>query len=163
MKRWPAYPFQSEPNGEQLREMRQFAGNARKVWNLALDRQQENHAAGEKFTNVFGMNNWLPTWKEEFSFLQNSPAQTRQQVMADLGRGYQNFFEKRAASGVQKKGCSPDSFRFPDGKQFTVDPPNRRIKLPKLGWIRYSNRREIRGTAKNVTVSSSGGQWFISL
>jgi putative transposase len=50
MKRLQAYKFQIEPNGEQLREMRQFAGNARKVWNLALDRQQKNHAAGEKFT-----------------------------------------------------------------------------------------------------------------
>ncbi len=68
MKRLQAYQFQSEPNGEQLREMRQFAGNARKVWNLALDRQQRNHAVGEKFTNVFGMNYWLPAWKEEVGY-----------------------------------------------------------------------------------------------
>ena len=73
MKRLQAYKFQIEPNGEQLREMRQFAGNVRKVWNLALDRQQKNHAAGEKFTNVFGMNHWLPAWKEKFPFLKNSP------------------------------------------------------------------------------------------
>jgi len=164
MKRLQAYQFQIEPNGEQLREMRQFAGNARKVWNLALDRQQKNHAAGEKFTHVFGMNYWLPAWKEEFPFLQNSPSQTLQQVMADLGRGYKNFFEKRAAHPVfKKKGRSSDSFRFPDGKQFTVDQPNGRIKLPKLGWIRYRNSREILGTAKNITVSSNGGKWFVSI
>ena len=164
MKRLQAYQFQIEPNGEQLREMRQFAGNARKVWNLALDRQQKNHAAGEKFTNVFGMNYWLPAWKEEFPFLHNSPSQTLQQVMADLGRGYQNFFEKRAAHPVfKKKGRSSDSFRFPEGKQFTVDQPNRRIKLPKLGWIRYRNSRDILGTAKNITVSSNGGKWFVSI
>jgi putative transposase len=164
MKRLQAYKFQIEPNGEQLREMRQFAGNARKVWNLALDRQQKNHAAGEKFTNVFGMNYWLPAWKEEFPFLHNSPSQTLQQVMADLGRGYQNFFEKRAAHPVfKKKGRSSDSFRFPDGKQFTVDQSNRRVKLPKLGWIRYRNSRDILGTAKNITVSSNGGKWFVSI
>ena len=153
MQRLQAYKFQIEPNGEQLRAIRQFAGNARKVWNLALDCQQKKQAAGEKFTPVFGMNYWLPAWKEEFPFLQNSPSQTLQQVMADLGRGYQNFFEKRAAHPVfKKKGRSSDSFRFPDGKQFTVDQPNGRIKLPKLGWIRYRNRREILGTAKNITV-----------
>ena len=94
MKRLQAYKFKIEPNGEQIRNMRQFAGNARKVWNLAVARQQANHAAGEKFTNAFGMNNWLPEWKKEFLFLRESPAQTLQQVMADLDRGYKNFFEK---------------------------------------------------------------------
>ena len=152
MQRLQAYKFQIEPNGEQLRAIRQFAGNARKVWNLALDCQQKKQAAGEKFTPVFGMNYWLPAWKEEFPFLQNSPSQTLQQVMADLGRGYKNFFEKRAAHPVfKKKGRSSDRFRFPDGKQFTVDQPNGRIKLPKLGWIRYRKSREILGTVKNIT------------
>jgi len=44
-----------------------------------------------------------------------------------------------------------------------VDQPNGRIKLPKLGWIRYRNSREILGTAKNITVSSNGGKWFVSI
>jgi putative transposase len=64
--------------------MRQYAGNARKIWNLALNRQQERHTAGEKFTNSFGMNNWLPAWKQEFSYLCDSPSQTLQQVTKDL-------------------------------------------------------------------------------
>ncbi len=84
--------------------------------------------------------------------------------MTDLGRGYKNFFEKRADfPRFKKKGRSSDSFRFPDGKQFTVDQSNGRIKLPKLGWIRYRNSRDMLGTAKNVTVSSNGGKWFISI
>ena len=84
--------------------------------------------------------------------------------MADLGRGYQNLFEKRAAHPVfKKKGRSSDSFRFPDGKQFTVDQSNRRVKLPKLGWMRYRKSRDILGTAKNITVSSNGGKWFVSI
>ncbi|MEJ2610740.1 MAG: helix-turn-helix domain-containing protein [Candidatus Thiodiazotropha sp.] len=29
------------PNGEQIRAMRQYAGNARKIWNLVLHQQQE--------------------------------------------------------------------------------------------------------------------------
>ena len=39
MKRLQAFKFQIEPNGEQIRAMRQYAGNARKIWNLALNRQ----------------------------------------------------------------------------------------------------------------------------
>jgi transposase len=44
MKQLKAFKFQITPNGEQIRAMRQYAGNARKIWNLALHRQQENHA-----------------------------------------------------------------------------------------------------------------------
>ena len=162
MKRLQAFKFQLEPNGAQTRLMRQYAGNARKVWNLALNRQQEAHAAGEKFTNSFGMNSWLLAWKKDFAFLCDSPSQTLQQVTKDLAAAYKNFFEKRAAFPKQKKkGKSTDSFRFPQG--FKLDQGNSRIFLPKLGWLRYRNSREVLGLAKNITVSSSGGKWFVSI
>ena len=161
MKRLQAYKYELRPNGEQVRAMRRFAGNARKVWNLALDKQQANHAAGEKFTNAFGMNNWLPAWKAEYPYLTESPSQTLQQVMGDLARAYKNFFEKRAAFPRFKKKGQSDSFRFPQG--FKIDQPNNRVFLPKLGWLRYRNSRDILGVAKNITVSANGGKWFVSI
>lgn len=162
MKRLQAFKFQIEPNGEQIRAMRQYAGNARKIWNLALNRQQELQTAGEKFTNSFGMNNWLPAWKQEFSYLCDSPSQTLQQVTKDLAAAYKNFFEKRADfPQFKKKGRSSDSFRFPQG--FEIDEANRRIRLPKLGWIRYRKSRGIIGLAKNITVSCVAGKWYASI
>lgn len=162
MKRLQAFKFQIQPNGEQIRLMRKFAGNARKVWNLALARQEANYAAGEKFINAFGMNNWLPAWKIKYPFLCDSPSQTLQQVMGDMAQGYKNFFEKRAEHPVfKKKGKSADSFRFPQG--FKLDQANSRIFLPKLGWIRYRNSREVLGVPKNTTVSCVGGKWYASI
>ena len=162
MKRLQAFKFQIEPNGEQIRAMRQYAGNARKIWNLALNRQQELHTAGEKFTNSFAMNNWLPAWKQEFSYLCDSPSQTLQQVTKDLAAAYKNFFEKRADfPQFKKKGSSSDRFRFPQG--FEIDEANRRIRLPKLGWIRYRKSRGILGMAKNITVSCVAGKWYASI
>lgn len=164
MKRLQAYKFEITPNGEQIRMMRKYAGNARKVWNLALDRQEKNHAAGEKFTGAKGMNYWIPEWKKEFPFLCESPAQTLQQVMENLAKGYEKFFKKTTDHPVfKKKGKSADSFRFPEPKQFTVDQGNSRIKLPKLGWIRYRNSRAILGSPKNITVSAKAGKWFFSV
>ena len=164
MKRLQAYIFEITPNGEQIRMMRKYAGNARKVWNLALDRQEKNHEAGEKFTCAVGMNYWLPKWKKEFPFLRESPAQTLQQVMENLAKGYEKFFKKTADHPTfKKKGKSADSFRFPDAKQFIIDEANNRIKLPKLGWIRYRNSRDIQGVPKNITVSASAGKWYFSV
>src|SRR5207237_4813353 len=59
-----------------------------------------------------------------------------------------------------KKGRK-DSFRIPQG--FQVDNHNGRIKLPKIGWMRYRKSREIAGTPKNVTVSLVPGKAFISI
>jgi len=161
MIRMQAYKFQIEPNGGQIRAMRRFAGNARKVWNLAVDRQQTNFAAGETFITAFGMNYWLPAWKNEYPFLRDSPAQTLQHVMINLERGYKNFFEKRADFPRFRKKGRNDSFRFPQG--FKLDQGNSRLFLPKLGWLRYRNSRKILGTAKNITVSASSGKWFVSI
>jgi putative transposase len=41
--------------------------------------------------------------------------------------------------------------------------PNSRIFLPKLGWMRFRNSRDILGTAKNITISQVGGKWFASI
>jgi putative transposase len=86
-----------------------------------------------------------------------------QHALKDLERAYKNFFAKRADFPRFKKKGMGDSFRYPDAKQFKIDAGNSRVFLPKLGWIRYRNSRELLGTAKNITVSSNGGKWFVSI
>ena len=166
MLRLQAYKFQIEPNGEQLRNLRRFAGSCRFVYNKALALQKENHEAGHKFIGYVAMAKNLTAWRNapETPWLKDSPCHPLQHALKDVDKAYQNFFAKRADfPRTKKKGRSSDSFRFPDGKQFTVDQPNGRIKLPKLGWIRYRKSRDILGTAKNITVSSNGGKWFVSI
>ena len=53
--------------------------------------------------------------------------------------------------------------RYPDAQQLKIDAGNSRVFLPKLGWIRYRNSRELLGTAKTITVASNGGKWFVSI
>jgi len=157
-----AFKFQLQPNGAQQRDMRRYAGNARKVWNLAFAQQQANHATGEKFASAMAMTYWLPAMKETFAFLKDSPSQTLQQVTTDLAFAYKNFFAGRADfPKFKKKGKSGDSFRFPQG--FKLEPHNNLVFLPKLGWLRYRNSRDVVGTIKNITVSCTNGQWFASM
>jgi putative transposase len=33
----------------------------------------------------------------------------------------------------------------------------------RIGWLRYRKSRDIEGTPKNITVSYSGGKWFVSI
>jgi putative transposase len=162
MKRLQAFKFQIMPNGEQERCMRRFAGARRFVFNKALALQKQWYAADRsvKFSFV-KLANLLPEWKEEHSWLKDSPSQALQQSLKDLDRAYQNFFAKRAAFPSFKKKGMGESFRFPQG--FEIDQINSRIKLPKLGWVRYRNSRAMVGEAKYITLSQSGGKWFASI
>jgi putative transposase len=48
-------------------------------------------------------------------------------------------------------------------QQIKLDHANDRILLPKLGWIRYRNSRNVLGKVRNVKVSQSGAKWFASI
>ena len=161
MQRLQAFKFELMPNGEQQRNMRRFAGSCRFVYNKALTLQKSNHEAGENFIGYVAMANLLPSWKSEHSWLANAPSQSLQHALKHLEKAYKNFFQKRTAFPVFKKKGVGDSFHFPQG--FKIDAENARLFLPKLGWMRYRNSRDMLGTPKNITVSSSGGKWFASI
>lgn len=143
--------------------MRRFAGACRFVFNRALALQNENHEAGNKYIPYGKMASWLVEWKNatETQWLKNAPSQPLQQLLKDLERAYKNFFQKRAAFPRFKKRGQNDAFRYPQGVK--LDQENSRIFLPKLGWMRYRNSRQVTGVVKNVTVSQSCGKWHISI
>ncbi|MDT9440786.1 transposase [Escherichia coli] len=163
MKRLQAFKFQLRPGGQQECEMRRFAGACRFVFNRALARQNENHEAGNKYIPYGKMASRLVEWKNatETQWLKDSPSQPLQQSLKDLERAYKNFFQNRAAFPRFKKRGQNDAFRYPQGVK--LDQENSRIFLPKLGWMRYRNSRQVTGVVKNVTVSQSSGKWYISI
>ncbi len=61
--------------------------------------------------------------------------------LKDLERAYKNFFQKRAAFPRFKKRGQNDAFRYPQGVKLNQE--NSRIFLPKLGWIRYRDSRQV--------------------
>ncbi|MES2161651.1 MAG: transposase [Pseudomonadota bacterium] len=165
MIRLQAFKFELTPNGEQAHDMRRFSGACRFVYNKALAMQKDNHEAGNKFIGYTGMCKALTGWRngEATPWLKDAPCHPLQQALKDLERAYKNFFEKRADFPSFKRKGSGDSFRYPDAKQIKLDQRNDRIFLPKLGWLRYRNSRDVLGEVRNVTVSQSGGKWFASI
>ncbi len=165
MQRLQTFKFELMPDGEQQRDMRRFAGSCRFVYNKALGVQKENHEAGNKFIGYVPMAANLPIWKREVGqeWLKDAPSQALQHALKDLERAYKNFFAKRAGFPRFKRKGSGDSFRYPEPKQIKLDQDNCRILLPKLGWLRYRNSRDVLGVVRNATVSQSGGKWFVSI
>ena len=165
MERLQAYKFELRPDGAQRRLMRRFAGSCRYTYNRALALQRARYEHGDKNLGYPGLCKELTAWRNDPAtcWLADAPVHPLQQALKNLDRAYRNFFDKRAALPKFKKRGFADSFRYPDPRQFRLDMPNRRIFLPKLGWIGLRLSREVLGEPRNVTVSMSGGRWLVSI
>ena len=158
-----AFKYRLITTPEQEESLRQHAGSCRYIWNKALDLQKYLLHIGERKLGYADLCKELSAWKKmpRTEFLKEATAQVLQQSMKDMDRAYSNYFSKRAKAPVPKKKGKHDSFRSP--ADFEVDHVNNRIKLPKIGWLRYRNSREITGRAKNITVSLHSGHWYASV
>jgi putative transposase len=121
--------------------------------------------AGRKKLGFAGLCKQLTKWRNrsETPWLKDSPIHPLQQALKDLERAYGNFFAQRAAFPRFKRRRQGERFRYPDPKQIKLEQGNSRIFLPKLGWLRYRNSREVLGEVRNATVSQSCGKWHVSI
>ena len=157
-----AFKFEIMPNGEQSRKIKQFCGCCRFVFNWALAWQNEQYQQdnNQKFS-YSKIANLLPQWKKELIWLKECHSQVLQQSLKDLENAFKNFFQQRSDFPKFKKKGVKESFRFPQGCK--LEQQNSRIWLPKIGWVRYRNSREVIGEIKNVTVSQKCGRFFVSI
>lgn len=157
-----AFRFEIMPNGAQIRRIKQFCGCSRFVFNRALAWQNEQYGQDNSvkfsYTKVA---NLLPHWKKELPWLKDCHSQVLQQSLKDLESAFKNFFAKRSGFPKFKRKGEKDSFRFPQGCK--LEQQNKRIYLPKIGWVRYRNSRDVVGEIKNVTVSQKCGRFFVSI
>ena len=162
MKLYKAFKFELIPNGEQIRRFKQFCGCSRFVFNRALAHQNEQYQKDNnaKFS-YYKLTSLLPEWKKELPWLKDCNAQVLQLSLKDLESAFKNFFAKRSDFPKFKHKGEKDSFRFPQGCK--LEQHNNRIYLPKIGWVRYRNSRNVVGQIKNVTVSQKCGKWYVSI
>jgi transposase, IS605 OrfB family, central region len=165
VQRLQAFKYELLPNSQQERQMRRFAGSCRFVYNKALALQKERHEQGQKKLGYAGLCQLLTAWRHstDTAWLADAPVHPLQQALQDLERAHSHFFAQRAGFPKFKKKGRSDSFRYPAPKQIQLDQANSRICLPKLGWLRYRNSRDVVGKVKSVTVSKHAGKWFVSI
>lgn len=154
--------YRLEPTAEQAARCEEFASVCRAVWNTALEQRRE-------YRRRDGWMNYAPQCKElaeakrEHEWLKTAPSHILQQTLKDLDRACRDHgtFKVRWRS---KARWAP-SFRFPDAQQIQVERLGRkwgRVKLPKLGWVRFRWSRPPGAGIRSATVSRKGGRWFVS-
>jgi putative transposase len=160
-----ANTYRLDPTPEQAQQMGQIAGSCRFVYNLALEQRRDWYRPG-RTVNFASQCREVTALRADVDWLKAAPVHTLQQALKDLDRAYQNWWAGRAEAPTPRKKGLNDSFRFPDPVSIKVERTGKssgRIKLPKLGWIRFRGWYAVPGDICNATVSLRAGQWHVSV
>jgi putative transposase len=158
-----------QPTGAQERLVRQFAGHKRFVWNRALSIEQARYRRGETMLGCARMMRELTMWRNNpdphSAFLKDAPVHALQCVLWELYESYAKFFRKQQVHPPQfkKKSKSRMSFTESDPACFEIDQAHKRVRLPKLGWVKCRFTQDIEGEPNSVTVKWNGVCWILSV
>ncbi|MDW6058135.1 transposase [Streptomyces sp. FXJ1.4098] len=142
--------------------MRRIRNICRVVWNTGLHQRRVYRQRGV-WMNYVPQAAELADAKREHEWLKAAPSHALQQTLRDLDRACREHgtFKVHWRS---KARWSP-SFRFPAGNLIMVERLGRkwgRVKLPKLGWVRFRWSRPLGGEIRSATVSRKAGRWYVS-
>ena len=159
-----AYQFKLKTNHEIEKQLSQTAGCCRFLWNKTLTLNMKRLEEKQPLMWYRELAFWLTFWKktDELSFLKQSHSQPLQQTLKHLERAFQDGFDRKQSHKRLpkfKKKFSGDSFCYPQGFKFE----NRRVFLPKIGWVGFHKSRNIEGKQKNLTVKREADGWYISV
>ena len=158
-----AYKFRIYPNKRQIQLLQKTFGCVRKVYNYFLDRRIKTYNESKKTLTYTECSKELTALKVELSYLQEPDKFALQNALKDLDRAYQNFFKGAGYPKFKSKKNHCQSYRtnFTKGNISIV---GNRIKLPKIGKVKFRDNRRPEGRILNATIlQASSGKYFVSI
>lgn len=151
------------PNKEQQILIDKTFGSARFVYNFMLNLKQKLYKNFNINLSYNNMSKVLTKLKKYKLWLYEVDAVALQQGLKDLDNAYQKFFK---GSGYPKFKSKRDKNSYRTNKKIKIDINNRKIRIPKVGWINFRDKYKFNGLKKvyNITISkNSSEKYFASI
>jgi putative transposase len=163
MKLRKVYRFRMRPTKAQEAALYRMAGARRFVYNWALDKRKNYYAEQGKGIPAKQLSSELTTLKSVPGtlWLKEADSQMLQQALRDLDRAFEAFFKERSRfPRFHSKKAGHFSFRIPQ----RVKIEDGKVYVPKIGWVRIRQTREVEGETKSATFKRDAtGDWYVSL
>lgn len=158
--------FRIYPNHAQQELINRTLGCCRFVYNHFLDIRKNEWKANHNSLTYVKTSKLLTDLKkrEDTSWLKEADSIALQQSLRDLDRAYENFFKKRAGyPRFKSKHSNNQSYRTINQKG-GIRIVDKKIKLPKIGFVKIKQSRTFEGRILNATViHTASGKYFVSL
>ncbi|MEU2026417.1 transposase [Streptomyces sp. NPDC016469] len=156
--------YRAELTAEQIAAAEGYGGVCRAVWNTALEQRQAYRRRGAWISYQEQARQLVEAKRDEqFAWLREPPGHVLQQLLMDLDKACR-VHGTWAVRWKSKASWQP-SMRFPEGRNLRVQQLSRkwaRVKLPKLGWVRFRLSRALGGVVRSLTLRREGRHWYVS-
>ena len=160
-----AYKYRLHPTREQSEFFNKSFGCVRFIYNWGLQKRIEAYMKDKGRISYVQLCSMLTDLKkeEQYSWLRDVSTECLQQALRNLDAAFTRFFrEKKGFPRFKSKSRSRQSCKAI--LSVHVGQERRRIKLPKIGWVKYGNNRKFEGDVRSVTVSvTPSGKYHVSV
>jgi putative transposase len=157
--------FRLLPTPEQEEALLGHCRDARYVWNLAVEQQQQ-WQPGRTAPGYVKQCSQLTEARAEYAWLRAGSQTVQQQALRDFAQAMQNFFAGTHRRPMWRKAAVHEGFRQVGVKPHHVERLNRRfgrVWVPKVGWVRFRLSRPVPDGVKSYRVTRDrAGRWHIA-
>jgi putative transposase len=161
-----AHRIRLDPNNVQATYLARAAGVARFAYNWALDEWRKQYEACKSDPTLprpseAALRRLLNSIKRDrFPWMLEVTKNAPQMAIIQLGRAFENFFAGRARYPRFRRKGQDDRFTLTND-QFRVE--GRRIRIPKLGWVRMRETLRFAGRIVSASVARVANHWYASI
>ena len=159
-----AYKYRIYPNKKQQELIQKTFGCTRFVYNYYLNKRKEMYE-NDKITFTYNMcSKDLTQLKKELEWLKEPDKDSLQKCLKDLDMAYQKFFKEHTGyPKFRSKKNRYQSYRTSYTNN-NIRFENKKIKLPKLGFVKTRDKQTPKGRILNATISQEpNGHYYCSL
>ena len=158
-----AYKYRVYPNNTQKQMLSNYFGCSRFIYNYFLGKSKQEYKESKITFNFYRACKELTDLKKELTWLCNADKFCLQNSLRDLDSAFKNFYNGSKFPKFKKKRINLYSYRTSYTNN-NIEYRNRKIKIPKVGWIKTRDKRVPDGRIINATVSLvPSGKYFISI
>ena len=159
-----AYKFRIYPNKEQEVLIAKTFGCCRFVFNYFLAKWNETYKETGKGLTYNACSSQLTQLKKELTWLKEVDSIAIQSALKNLADSYNRFFKKqndKPRFKSKKNKVQSYTTKYTNGNIAIID---NKIKLPKLGLVKFAKSREVEGRILSATVRCNPtGKYFVSI
>lgn len=143
--------------------VRQF-GACRYVYNMFLTEKKLEYTLFGRYLSYNNCSAMLTDHKKFNSWLRMIDSQALIQSLRNLETAFQRFFHEKSNYPRYKSKYNPLQSYKTININNCIRIKGNRIRLPKVGWIKFRTQQKIKGTIKSVTVRKNpSGKYTLSI
>lgn len=146
-----------------------WIGACRVVYNLGLEIKIASYKTLQKSISKFDLIKQLPALKD-IDWIKDVPSQSLQNTMERLDESYKNFFRTCHSGGGFPKFASKKTYKSILFKQNnlgrktpSIEINNNKIKIPKIGELKFFKDAPILGIPKIATIKKEPTGYFVCI